>query len=131
MPSKAIPPPNADGASHGAGMVLIFLALLLVPLLVLVAIKWFSLVGDADVLARQPIGSVLRMSGTGGFSERMVIETQEGFYPVLGLASISRGTPLTLEVRRSARRYVCGPSRALCLGTTRDHFSAASQGAQP
>ena len=87
--------------------------------------------GDADVVTRQSIGSVLRMSAPGGFSEHVVIETTEGFYPLRGQASISKGTALTLESRGSGRRYVCDIPRRLCLEITRDYFAAGSPGAKP
>ena len=78
-------------------------------------------------MARQPVGSVLRMSAAGGFSERVVIETTHGFYPLIGAASISKDELLTLELRRSGRRYICNTARTLCLETTRDHFSVGPQ----
>lgn len=124
------PKPVKAGAQRG-GVVLAVMALMLMPLLVYLAVDLFEGLGDADVVTRHPIGSVLRMSAPGGFAEHVVIETTEGLYPLRGQASISKGTALTLESRGSGRRYVCDVPRRLCLETTRDYFAAGPPGAKP
>ena len=113
------------------GVVLAVMALLFMPALIFIAVNLFELLGDADVVARQPIGQVLRMSAAGGFSERIVLETTGNFYPLQGVASIAKGEVLTLELRRSGRRYVCNVTRTLCLETSREHFSVDPKSSQP
>ena len=128
-PTRAITGAKA-GAQRG-GVVLAFMFLMLIPLVVLFVADLLDGLGDADVVARQPLGSVLRMSAAGGFSERLVIETTQGFYLLHGVASVDRGELLTLELRRSGRRYVCNTARSLCLETTREHFSVNPKSSQP
>ena len=129
MANEPMTPVKDEG--QGVGVVFSVLALLLLPLLILYGDDWFDFQGNADIVSRQPIGSVLRMSAASGLSEHVVIETQEGFHPLLGTAGIAKGTPLFLEIRGSGRRYVCDAPRRLCLETTREQFSAAPQGSKP
>ena len=79
----------AKAGAQGGGVVLAFMALMLLPMLVLLVADLLNGLGDADVVARQSLGQVLRMSAAGGFSERLLIETTEGFYPLQGVASIA------------------------------------------
>ena len=79
----------AIGRALRGGVVLAVMALMLLPMLVLLVADLIDGLGDADVVARQSLGQVLRMSAAGGFSERLLIETTEGFYPLQGVASIA------------------------------------------
>ena len=128
-PAQAMTAAKA-GVQRG-GVVIAFMFLMLMPLVVLFAVDSLGGLRNADVVARQPLGSVLRMSAAGGFSERLVVETAQGFYPLRGVASIAKGEVLTLELRRSGRRYVCNVTRSLCLETTRDHFSVDPKNLKP
>ncbi len=72
---------------------------------------------ESQVVSSQPIGRVVNMSAPSGFWDRMVIETEMGFYPLIGVTTISKGTPLVLEQRQSDDRFVCDIPHTLCIKT--------------
>ena len=125
--------PKKDDASPKSrdwtGFIIVMLVLLGLPLSLL-GVQSLEYWGNSKVVATQPIGTLLRMSAPGGFGAHVVIETEQGFYPLIGSASIAKGTPLVLELRGSGKRYVCDTGRSLCLETTAEHFGS-EQGAKP
>lgn len=86
---------------------------------------------DAEVVSSQPIGSLSRMSGTTGFAGKVVIETDEGYFPLHEAVALPKGTALVLEERGSGRRYVCDLPRNLCVRTSRESFLAGKTGGRP
>lgn len=77
---------------------------------------------ESQVVSSQPIGQFLRMSGPGGLQNQVVIETDQGSYPIIHAPTISKGTLLVLEERKSGQRYVCDISRDLCIKSTSTEF---------
>jgi hypothetical protein len=126
-PKDEKPPAKSD---DWFAFLVVMLALLSLPAMLLV-INWVEHWGDSEDVSSQPIGALQRLTVQRGFGASLVIETELGFYPLSGSASITKGTPLVLELRGSGKRYVCDTSRSLCLETTARHFGSASQGAQP
>lgn len=127
QPNNGEPPAKSD---DWFAFFVVMLALLSLPAMLLV-IDWVEHWGDAEVVSSQPIGALQRLTVQRGFGAGLVIETELGFYPLRGSASIAKGTPLVLELRGSGKRYVCDTSRSLCLETTARHFGSAIQGVQP
>lgn len=83
---------------------------------------------ESEVVICQPIGRFVSMSGPGGLSNGVVIETEVGSYPLLRDAPvISKGTALVLEVRASGNRYICDTPRSLCVLTTDKEFKPLAQ----
>ena len=66
-----------------------------------------------QVSSRQPIGSVVRVTGEG---RQWRIETETGFYPLSRALVVEKDTPLVLEIRGNGDRYVCNSSGTVCNG---------------
>ena len=64
-----------------------------------------------QVSSRQPIGSVVRVTGEG---RQWLIETEAGFYPLSRALAVNKGTPLLLEIRGNGDRYVCNAAGTVC-----------------
>lgn len=86
---------------------------------------------DAEVVSSQPIGSLSRMSGATGWAGKVVIETEEGYFPLQEAVVLPKGTPLVLEERGSGRRYICDLPRRLCVRTSRESFVVGKEGGRP
>lgn len=89
---------------------------------------------QSEVVSSRTIGHFIRMSGPGGWQDKVVIETDTGSYPLLQAPAIPRGTPLLLELRGSGQRFVCDLPRTLCIKTASDEFKTSgepSDGNQP
>lgn len=108
----------------------VFILLAAVPL-VWLGPKLYRSWADTDVISSQSIGHFIRMSGLGGLGDRVVIETDQGSYPLLHAVAITKGTPLVLQVRPSGQRYICDLPRTLCVKTAREGFSGLGLGAMP
>lgn len=61
------------------------------------------------------------MSWPSGFWDRMVIETELGFFPLIDVAVISKGTPNVLERRRSDDRFVFDVPRTVYIKHVRPY----------
>ena len=85
---------------------------------------WFIDSREPQVVSIQPIGGVISMSRPSGFWDRMVIETELGFFPLIDVAVISKGTPHVLEQRRSDDRFVCDVPHTLCIKTLGQEFKS-------
>lgn len=83
---------------------------------------WFVNTRESQVVSSQPIGKFISMSGPGGLQNQVVIETDQGSYPIINAPAISKGTTLVLEVRQSGQRYVCDVTRDLCIKTAAAEF---------
>ena len=81
-----------------------------------------------QVIQTQTLGPVLQVTGAGGLSRAMLVETPRGFFPVLGAAAFERGTPLVLEVRGNGDRYVCDEPRSGCVKASRAALGQAHGG---
>lgn len=111
--------------------ILHYLAVLLLTLSVLAVLIWFDIYLRKDVATRVPIGHFLSMSGPGGLLDRVVIETDQGVYPLWGpTPSIAKGTPLVLESRASGYRFICDEPRSLCIQTTDKAFALSEPSAR-
>jgi len=71
-----------------------------------------------QVEASRPIGRLLGMSGQGGWAWPLVIETEEGFFPLGEAVAIAKGTLLVLEDRASGQRFICDLKRTVCVQTS-------------
>ena len=72
-----------------------------------------------QVSSRQPIGSVVRLTGEG---RKWLVETEAGYYPLTRALMVEKGTPLVLEIRGSGDRYVCNVSGSVCGRTAKQGF---------
>ena len=72
-----------------------------------------------QVSSRQPIGSVVRVTGEG---RQWLIETEAGFYPLSRALAVNKGTPLLLEIRENGDQYVCNAARTVCGRTAKQGF---------
>jgi hypothetical protein len=72
-----------------------------------------------QVSSRQPIGSVVRVTGEG---RQWLIETETGFYPVSKALMVNKGAPLVLEIRANGDRYVCNTAGTVCGRTAKQGF---------
>lgn len=77
-----------------------------------------------EVEAARPIGQLLAMSGPGGRSWPLVIETEQGFFPLGEAVAIPKGTPLMLEDRASGKRFICDLKRTVCVQTSFESMPA-------
>ena len=111
-------------------LVLFFCLLAAVPLIWLVTFIYVSWTDEAVVSTRS-IGNFVSMSGPGGLHNRVVIETDLGFFPLHSAAAITKGTPLILELRASNQRYICDARKTLCLTTEGPDFGALTKGIKP
>lgn len=71
-----------------------------------------------QVVSTVPIGKLVRASGWDGFRARLLVETEQGIYPLYHAVSLVKGTPMTLDTRGSGRRFLCDQARTLCVETT-------------
>jgi hypothetical protein len=71
-----------------------------------------------QVTASRPIGHLIGMSGPGALAWPVVIETEQGFFPLREAVAIDKGTPLQLEDRASGKRFVCDVQRVVCVQTS-------------
>ena len=127
-------PQDSQSSEQGTGGLERFLHGLFLSLLglaVLVILVWFDIRFISEVVSRQPIGGFKRMSGPGGLLGRVVIETDKGSYPLQGMPSIPKGTPLVLEVRATGAQFICDESRSLCIQTVRDQFKNTDMDSTP
>jgi hypothetical protein len=72
-----------------------------------------------QVSSRQPIGSVVRVTGEG---RQLLIETETGFYPLSRALVVEKGTRLVLETRGNGDRYVCNAAGTVCGRTAKQGF---------
>ena len=72
-----------------------------------------------QVSSRQPIGSVVKVTGEGS---KWLVETENGFYPLSRVLVVEKDTPLVLEIRGNGDRYVCDSEGTVCSRTTRQGF---------
>jgi hypothetical protein len=112
------------------------LFLLFVMLAVFGFMVWIDGRFSSEVVSSQSIGKFLRMSGPGGLSGDVVIETEQGSYVLRGTPAVPKGTRLIMEVRASGAHYICDESRSLCIQTSSKKFKAndaqqAPNGANP
>ena len=132
------PPPNTDKNSRKVQLPkssrrlwnqLLFLFVGL-PLLWCLGTLWETW-RDAEVVGSQSIGRLSRMSGATGLAGKVVIETDEGYFPLHEAVSLPKGTPLVLEERGSGRRYICDLQRSTCVRTSRESFLMGKKGDRP
>ena len=86
---------------------------------------WFVGGQKSTVVSSQSIGRFVSMTGPGGLQNTVVIETDQGSYPISDAPAITKGTPLVLEARLSGQRYICDVTRDLCIKTTASEFKRA------
>jgi len=113
-------------ADSRLGNWLLILGVLVLPLGIAAVATWDE-VRTRQVESVQPIGALQRMGTTGGWDGKVVVETEQGFYPLDAAITLAKGTGLTLETRRSGRRYVCDVARTLCVQTTRNGFAPGAR----
>jgi hypothetical protein len=77
---------------------------------------WLS----CQVSSRQPIGSVVKVTGEG---RQWLIETETGFYTLSRALAIEKGTALVLEIRGNGDRYVCNVAGTVCRDTLKRGFA--------
>lgn len=77
-----------------------------------------------EVEASRPIGQLLGMSGPGARQWPLVIETEQGFFPLGDAVAIPKGTPLMLEERASGKRFICDLKRTVCVQTSFESMPA-------
>jgi hypothetical protein len=121
---------KAKDDNSGAWIVVV--GLLMVAVMPLTLIGWglSGIWGNFEVVSAQPIGNFIGMSGPGGIGGKVVIETDQGFFPLHEAVTLAKGTPLILQVRGSGRRYVCDLPRKLCVETASEGFTIQPQGAR-
>lgn len=117
------PAPNKSGTGS-LERFLHRLFLLLVLLAVFGFVVWIGGRFSSEVVSSQSIGKFLRMSGPGGLSGDVVIETEQGSYVLRGTPAVAKGTRLIMEVRASGAHYICDESRSLCIQTSSKKFKA-------
>lgn len=101
--------------------------LLAVIAVLLVYTSWDTYQG-LQVVQTQALGPVVKVTGAGGLSRGLLVETPRGFFPVLGAAAFERGTELVLEVRGNGDRYVCDVPRMGCVKSARSALGRAADG---
>lgn len=69
-----------------------------------------------QVSSRQPIGSVVRVTGEG---RQWLIETETGAYPLTRALMVNKGASLVLEIRANGDRYVCNAAGTVCERTAK------------
>jgi hypothetical protein len=129
-PSREGPRPEDDPSGNGrleAATNSVIRALLLVPTVMALTAAYFIWLHwqTGQVEASRPIGRLVGMSGQGGWSWPLVIETEEGFFPLGEAVAIPKGTPLVLEDRASGKRFICDLRRTVCVQTSFESMSAA------
>jgi hypothetical protein len=72
-----------------------------------------------QVSSRQPIGSVVKVTGEGS---KWLVETENGFYPLSRALVVEKDTPLVLEIRGNGDRYVCNVTGSVCGRTAKQGF---------
>lgn len=65
----------------------------------------------ASVKSVEPVGKVMAVTLTNGLFTRAVVETDVGFYVLVGAVSLNKNKPLTLEVRVNSERYLCDEAK--------------------
>jgi len=70
------------------------------------------------VESSRPVGHLIGMSGPGGRAWPLVIETEQGFFPLGKAVAIPKGTPLMIEDRASGDRFICDLKRTVCVRTS-------------
>lgn len=73
----------------------------------------------SQVMSRKPIGTVVGMTGEG---RKTLVETENGYYPLIKSLVVEKGTPLVLEIRGNGDRYVCNAAGTVCSGTSKRGF---------
>ncbi|MEO8388005.1 hypothetical protein [Polaromonas sp.] len=84
-----------------------------------------------EVVSTRAIGNFVSMSGPGGWGGAVVLETDLGSFPLHSAASITKGTPLMLELRASGQRFICDARHTHCLKTHGPDFGPAWEGVKP
>jgi hypothetical protein len=111
--------PSDNGRLEAATTAVIRAILLTLTLMVFTAAYFIWLHWQTgQVEASRPIGRLLGMSGQGGWSWPLVIETEEGFFPLGEAVAIPKGTQLVLEDRASGKRFICDLKRTVCVQTS-------------
>lgn len=118
-------PPGQDGVRTPSPKptdgVALLLDVLLVAMLFAAAGKLvWDCAGDQEVASTQPIGLVKSVSAAGGLRGGVILETETGYYPLLGSITAPKGAAVSLEVRQNGNRYVCDGGRQVCVQTVRD-----------
>ena len=122
--SSMNPPPPPGSLQKVGGWIKFFqnLFILVSAVSLFTFVYWVIDSRESQVVSSQPIGQFISMSGPGGLQNHVVIETDQGSYPIIDAPAISKGTNLVLEVRQSGQRYVCDVTRDLCIKTTATEF---------
>jgi len=116
------PPPGSHQKVDGPTKFFQYLFMLLSIFSFFTFVYWFSNSRESQVVSTQPIGQFISMSGPGGLQNQVVIETEQGSYPIIDAPAIRKGTNLVLEERQSGQRYICDVTRDLCIKTTATEF---------
>ena len=122
---KSSSSPRVDASVRG---VLGAMALAGLVLLFHLTEVWLGTISETTI----PIGSVKSASAaSSGMDSLTVIETDTGFYALLGPAIIDKGTSLVLDVRLNGDQYVCDASRRVCVRTSSRQLSTVRTQTQP
>jgi hypothetical protein len=124
LTSQQSPPAPNKSSTGSLERFLHRLFLLLVLLGAVGFVVWIDGRFSSEVVSSQSIGKFLRMSGPGGLSGDVVIETEQGSYLLHGTPAIAKGTLLILEVRATGAHYICDAARSLCIQTSSKKFTA-------
>lgn len=122
--SSLNPPPSPGSLQKVGGWINFFqnLFILVSVVSLFTFVYWVMNSRESQVVSSQAIGQFMRMSGPGGLQNQVVIETDQGSYPIIDAPAISKGTHLVLEQRVSGQRYVCDMPHSLCIKTTANEF---------
>jgi len=123
------PPPGSHQKVDGQTKFFQYLFMLLSIVSFFTFVYWFINSRESQVVSSRPIGRFITMSGPGGLQDKVVIETDQGSYPIIHAPAISKGTLLVLEERQSGQRYVCDVPRDLCIKTTSIEFKQSGPAA--
>ena len=116
------PPPGSHQKVDGLTNFFQYLFILVSIVSFFTGVLWFLDSRESQVVSSQSIGRFISMSGPGGLQGKVVIETDQGSYPIIHAPAISKGTLLVLEERQSGQRYICDVTRDLCIKTTATEF---------
>lgn len=89
-------------------------------LLVMCAVVYAVL--GTRVESSTPIGKVVNVTGGGGLTVKLVVQTDTGFYPLEASVAIERGTPLRLERRWNGDTFVCAADHG-CVETAQSAWT--------
>lgn len=122
---SSLNPPPPPGSHEKVDGVVHFSQFLFIPASIVslfAFVLWVTESRESRVISSQSIGRFIGMSGPGGLQDRVVIETDQGYYSIIGAPAISKGTNFVLEVRQSGNRYICDITRDLCVRAAAAEF---------